>query len=111
MITAGQSTCYRCDDRLDDAHQIHLTSTHEGDDTDHYQDVDRRVCLDFLAAIWMLELDREVEDTRSERGGPFDRVIESISWTLPSHIPWRSAIRNCAWPETASVGATQLDLF
>ena len=58
-MTDDRPTCYRCNTALTNTHQIHLTSTHEGDDTGHYQDVDRRVCLDCLAAIGMLELNKQ----------------------------------------------------
>lgn len=62
--------CDRCDDSLDGAHSIRLSASHRGPLADRYLDVDRRVCVDCLAAIGMLEFavesDVDVEANKSE---------------------------------------------
>ena len=63
---ADRPACYRCDASLDNTHRIQLSSTHEGKCTDRFDDVDRRICLDCLAAIGMLEF----ADASPDRGEP-----------------------------------------
>lgn len=59
---SDDTTCYRCGDSLFEAHRIRLSAVHSGSLANRCLDVERRICLDCLAAIGLLEFDRDELD-------------------------------------------------
>lgn len=54
-----EPACKRCGVGLTADHWIRLEALHQGTFSDRYRDSERRVCVDCLAAMGMLEFDIE----------------------------------------------------
>lgn len=60
IASSGQSEnppCYRCAELLDGGHWVKLSIVHQNPLVDRFTDVEKRVCLDCVAAIGLLKFE------------------------------------------------------